>query len=109
MNIFCEIEKRLNREPDRLDMGHYHTLESGEEAFTLDQILDPATSHCLLGWIEVILLEYNLAGRRRYGVDPYEWTQDQLVRLGYHPIPWGIVFADEKSALKVIRGRAAEE
>lgn len=108
MTLFDKIEEQVLANPALLDMGHYHTLPDGSEAFTREDILLPTTAHCLLGWVEVTLMR-ETRSRRMAGEDVYEWVQDQLAKRGYYPIPWGIVFSDEASALRVIRGRAAEE
>ncbi len=88
-------------------MREYHTLPDGNEAFTVDQILHPDTRHCILGWVVALTPGAALHEQRMGDVEDY--AQDLLVRAGKLPLPWGIVFSDEESALKVIRGRAAEE
>lgn len=106
-NIFIQIERLVLKRPERLDQREWHTLPNGNEAFTMEEILAPDTRHCLLGWIVALTPGAALHEQRRGDVE--EFAQDLLVRAGKLPIPWGIIFADEASALKLIRGRAAEE
>ena len=106
-DIFCQIEAIVTADPSRLDMGHYHTMPDGSEAFAEVDILSPRTNHCLVGW--VIALTPRAARFERGREEVVEFA-NEILRNGDRPaLPWGIIMSDEASALKVIKGRAAEE
>lgn len=104
---FCQIEAKVLANPKLLKHDHYHTLPYGTEALTEEQILQPYTAHCLIGW--VITVTPRAAAYERMRTDVVEFANEILTQSGRLPIPMGIVFSDEESMLKVIRGRAAEE
>jgi hypothetical protein len=107
VDLFCRLEAIVLETPKLLDQHHYHTLPTGREAFTVADILHPDTAHCLMGWVAVLTPE--AVERQSQFDDCYDYAQTLLKRSGRLPIPWGIAFADEESAIRVIRGRAAEE
>lgn len=106
-DLFIQIEKRVLKRPELLNMREYHLQSNGNEAFTIDEILHADTQHCILGWVVALTPGAALQEERMGDVE--EFAQNLLVRAGKLPLPWGIIFSDEASALKVIRGRAAEE
>lgn len=88
-------------------MDHYHSLNDGTEATSPEQILHPMCRHDLAGWI--VFFTHGAARAEMGRVDVDDFAQSILQAGGYPPIPWGILFGEEEDALKVIRGRAAEE
>lgn len=109
-NFFQMIEAELLRNPKRLSQHHWHEV-NGREAIEPDDIESADCSHCLFGWIIAMTpggasVEFARAAR---GQDPVEVANRILVSNGRLPLPPSLAWDDEKSALKTIRGRAAEE
>lgn len=107
-NLFCLIENAIKRRPERLNMDNWHTLPNGNEATTENQILHPDCQHDLAGWIVAFT-----PGAARIECERELDTDDlaaEILDEGlYAPIPFGILYGEYEDALKVIRGRAAEE
>lgn len=106
-NLFCLIERAITKNPARLNMDHYHTLPSGDEALSPDQILHPLCQHDLAGWI--VACTPNAARSEGCRIDVDDYAVSILKAGHYPPIPWGILFGDREDAWRTIRGRAAEE
>lgn len=110
VDLFRKLEAIVMRDPSRLDLLHYHSC-NGREVTDGDQIMSASTSHCLLGWVIALTPGAARVEARREaaGCDPVDFANDILVSSGRLPVPLAIPFSDEVSAIKFIRGRAAEE
>jgi hypothetical protein len=106
-DLFQQIEARVLRHPELLDMGEYHLLPDGTEAMSPRDIVNHRTAHCLQGWIIALTPKAPDYERLRDDVD--DFANDILKANGRLPIPFGIIYGERESALRVIRGRAAEE
>lgn len=106
-NLFCLIEAAVLRQPSLLKQGHWHTRKDGSEATLWNEILDKNTAHCLMGWI--VAMTPGAARGERCRLDVDEYAQELLVASGRMPIPSVFRWEDEVNAMKIIRGRAAEE
>lgn len=109
-DLFRKLESIVAKTPSRLDLTHYHSINQ-REVTDADQILSAHVNHCLIGWVIALTpgAARMEARREASGCDPIEFANDILVSSGRLPIPLAIPFSDEVSAIKFIRGRAAEE
>lgn len=109
-DLFRQIELLTEADPNKLSMHHWHERADGREAVLPMDVLAPSCKHCLFGWVTRLVpgaIEW--AWEMHPDVDVVELGNALLVASGRYPIPPALAFSDEKSAMKVIRGRAAEE
>ncbi len=109
-DLFRKIEATVLRDPSRLNLDDYHTL-NGREVVDPDHILSAHCQHCLIGFIVALTPGAARMESRRneHGCDPVDFANDILVESGRLPVPLAIPFSDYASVIKFIRGRAAEE
>lgn len=109
-DFFQQIEREVLRNPWRLKQHHWHEID-GVEAVMPRDVESTECAHCLFGWIIAMTpggasVEH---ARETRGQDTQDLANEILVRNGRLPLPLMLAWADEASALKTIRGRAAEE
>lgn len=106
-NLFQMIEQIITEKPQLLQIGDWHTLPNGREAFTEEQILEEDTAHCLAGF--VVALTANAAKAERLRIDVDEYANEILVNSGRMPIPLAIYKEDEETLRRIIKRRAQDE
>jgi hypothetical protein len=106
-DLFQQIEAAVLRNPSRLSMHHYHELAGVEVVEDPLKMLAPNCAHCLFGWI--IAYTPGAVELEADGEDPMDLANAILISNSRLSIPRALAFSDEESALKIIRGRAAEE
>lgn len=104
-----QIERAVTSNPKLLKADHYHTLANGEEALTEDQILLPATAHCLFGWVVAITPRGPEYEGHHSTFDVVEFANTILQWAGEKPLPTLLAYEDEDTYLKIIGMRAADE
>lgn len=108
--LFRDIERLTGSNPARLSMHHWHEKPDGSEARLPVDIFGQECKHCLFGWVVFLVPgAVQWAWDTYPDMDPVELGNALLVSSGRYPIPPALAFADEVSAMKIIRGRAAEE
>jgi hypothetical protein len=105
-DLFTKLERMLRAHPDRLNMDNYHSHSNGQEAVNRVAILN-AASRCLIGWVLALTPDALEFGWNHD--DPMELANDVLEEAGKPPLPWGIVMGTREDAMRLIKGRAAEE
>lgn len=104
-----QIERAVTSNPKLLKPDHYHTLANGEEALTEDQILLPATAHCLFGWVVAITPHAPEYEGRHSTFDVIEFANSILQWAGEKPLPTLLAYEEVDTYLKIIGMRAADE
>lgn len=104
-----QIEKAVTANPKRLKPDHYHTLANGEEALTEDQILLPATAHCLFGWVVAITPNGPSYEGHHSTFDVIGFANRILEWAGEKPLPTLLAYEEVDTYLKIIGMRAADE
>lgn len=104
-DLFCQIESIVKEKPHLLTVDNWHTAGNGNEAKTIQQIVHPATSHDLMGWI-VMKTPGALSVE---GIETDDLAHMILANAGRPRIPRSIVFGEVEDLRKILAGRAAEE
>ena len=108
-NLFCLIDKALQRKPYRLNVDNWHGMPDGSEACTPHQILHPECRHDVAGWVVMLThgaTEYE-CGDPTVEVDV---LANKILQKGlYSPIPWGILYGTEDDQRNFIKRRADVE
>lgn len=107
-DLFQQISARVKERPELLITTNWHELPNGREAFTVDQITDEDTRHCLAGF--VVLLTPGAVKHERMRIDVDEYANEILISSGRLPLPISIYLDDDIRTLeRILGGRSSEE
>lgn len=101
------IAYKIEKNPNLLKAGDWHTMSNGTEAMTPEEILRPYTAHCLAGW--VIAITPRAAEYEMLREEVPEYANRILSENGRKPIPNTFFYLEEDEMLALIKRRAAEE